>query len=83
VLLSIKKSGEHCPLSSNQIAVIIDILRQQEDRISELENTVKTWKIAVYAGGFAIVAVFYVFDWFLNNAAAVREMLQDFINTEA
>jgi hypothetical protein len=74
--------GEVCPLSSQQISVIIDILRHQEQRITELEQTIKTWKISFYAGGFAIVTVFYVFDWFLTNSASIREMLQNFINKD-
>jgi len=80
VLLAMKKNGEDCPLNSNQISIIIDLIRQQEERISELEQTIRTWKIAVYAGSASIVAVFYVFDWFFSNAADIREMLQQFID---
>lgn len=79
ILLSARDGGDVCPMNSNQIKIIIDLLRQQEDRITELEQTIKTWKIAIYAGGFSIVAVFYVFDWFLSNADAVREMLSNFL----
>ena len=69
-------------MSSTQIAIIIDLLRQQEERITDLENTIKIWKVSIYAGGFAIVAVFYVFDWFLSNAGAIREVLNEFLNKD-